>query len=119
MGETRNSLQGWFEIIKQSGELHRKREAQLIKEKADLMRHIFSKRKAKVEGKREIAWFGHKPYLTTSAPAEFINDDKALASVYDEMIRRWAWSKDFTEFLKRMGIDEIQRRSEGKNTRHS
>lgn len=113
MGETRNSLAGWCEIIRQSGEQHKKREAQLIKEKADLMRVIFSKRKSKVEGAREIAWFGHKPYLTTSAPDEFVKNDKALSEVYDEMIRRWAWSDEFTKFLKRMGINEIQRRTEG------
>jgi len=113
MGETKNSLAGWAEIIRISGERHREREAQLVKEKAGLMRHIFSTRKSKVEGIREIAWFGHKPYITTSAPEEFLNDDKSLAAVYDEMIRRWAWSNDFTEFLKRMGINEIQGRSKG------
>lgn len=97
----KNNLAGWAEVIRESGRLHRQKEAEYRKQKADEMRELFHGQE-RVQSTHALVWRRDIPYLTTNTPDFFLEsvNDRMLAMVWDEMYRRKSWLSDFSDFLK-------------------
>jgi hypothetical protein len=106
--ETKNSLEGWFKAIKVSGEQHGEQRAKERKEKADMMRKLFSfpccqtKPGHKSGDNHYIIWIGDTPHLTSNAPRRVLKNDRILAHIWDEWQNRLTWHGRFDELCKRL-----------------
>lgn len=90
VGNTRNTLAGWCDVIRESAKQHRKQQAEQRKLKAQEIRNLLLASN-RVISDEVLLWKDDCPVLTDRTPKSILKDERLLELIWDEMNHRRQW----------------------------